>query len=55
MLVKNYLNHLYDLHFDIQVSMNLLIFGSDELNEEQNKQIFLLVQKFLIKSKRFMQ
>ena len=34
-------------------SLNVLLFGSQELSDSANKQIFLAVQEFLIKSKRF--
>ena len=35
------------------ISLNLLIFGSVNLNDEENKAVFKSVQTFLIKSKRF--
>ena len=36
-----------------QLSLNVLLFGNQELAYSLNKQIFLSVQEFLIKSKRF--
>ena len=36
-----------------QLSLNVLLFGNQELAYSLNKQIFLAVQEFLIKSKRF--
>jgi hypothetical protein len=33
--------------------LNLLIFGSVNLNDEENKAVFKSVQTFIIKSKRF--
>ena len=35
------------------ISLNLLIFGSVNLNDEENKAVFKSVQIFIIKSKRF--
>jgi hypothetical protein len=35
------------------ISLNLLIFGSVNLNDEENKAVFKSVQTFIIKSKRF--
>jgi hypothetical protein len=35
------------------ISLNLLIFGSVHLNDEENKAVFKSVQTFIIKSKRF--
>ena len=35
------------------ISLNLLIFGSVNLNDEENKALFKSVQTFIIKSKRF--
>ena len=35
------------------ISLNLLIFGSVNLSEEENKVVFKSVQTFIIKSKRF--
>ena len=36
-----------------QLSLNVLLFGNPELPNSANKQIFLAVQEYLIKSKRF--
>ena len=36
-----------------QPTVNILLFGSEQLSEIENRQIFLAVQEFLIKSKRF--
>jgi hypothetical protein len=35
------------------ISMNLLIFGSVNLNDEENNAVLKSVQTFIIKSKRF--
>jgi hypothetical protein len=37
------------------ISLNLLIFGSVNLNDEENNAVFKSVQTFIIKSKRFTQ
>ena len=34
-------------------SFNVFLFGSQELSDSDNRQIFLAVQDFLVKSKRF--
>ena len=34
-------------------TLNVLLYGSQELNEMQNQQIFTAVQNFILKSKRF--
>ena len=36
-----------------QPTVNILLFGSEQLSEIENRQIFLAVHEFLIKSKRF--
>ena len=36
-----------------QPTSNILLYGSDHLTHNENQQIFLAVQDFLIKSKRF--
>ena len=36
-----------------QPSLNVPLFGSQELSNSANKQIFLTVQDYLVKSKRF--
>ena len=36
-----------------QPTSNVLLYGSEHLTHNENKQIFLAVQDFLIKSKRF--
>ena len=36
-----------------QLSLNVLLYGNQELSNSTNKQIFLAVQEYLIKSKRF--
>ena len=35
------------------ISLNLVMFGSVNLNDEENKAVFKSVQTFIIKSKRF--
>ena len=34
-------------------TLNVLLYGNDELSMEQNKNIFLAVQNYLLKTKRF--
>ena len=34
-------------------TLNVLLYGRQELNEMQNQQIFTAVQNFILKSKRF--
>ena len=34
-------------------TLNVLLYGNTELSYEQNKEIFLSVQNYIIKSKRF--
>jgi hypothetical protein len=42
------------MHADLNfILLNLLIFGSVNLNDEENKAVFKSVQTFIIKSKRF--
>ena len=36
-----------------QPTLDILLFGSKQLSEIENRQIFLAVQEFLVKSKRF--
>ena len=36
-----------------QPSLNILLFGSEQLTDFENRQIFIAVQEFLLKSKRF--
>ena len=36
-----------------QPTVNILLFGNEQLSEIENRQIFLAVHEFLIKSKRF--
>ncbi len=35
------------------INVNLLLYGSDRLNEENNKKLFSYVQLFIAESKRF--
>ena len=37
----------------LQIDSNILLFGSNQLSDEQNSTVFIMVQKFIIKSKRF--
>ena len=48
-------NDLYDLLADIplEITTNLLTFGSEELSDELNIHIFKSTQTYIIKSKRF--
>ena len=41
------------IHIIYSISLNLLIFRSVNLNDEENKAVFKSVQTFIIKSKRF--
>ena len=36
-----------------QPTLNVLLFGNDELSMQQNINIFLAVQNFVLKTKRF--
>lgn len=36
-----------------QPTINILLFGSEQLSDTENRQIFLAVQEFLVKTKRF--
>ena len=36
-----------------QPSLNLLLFGNQELADEQNKAVFIAVQEYIVKTKRF--
>jgi hypothetical protein len=37
----------------VNITINLLLFGTNELTDEQNTLIFVSIQKYIIKSKRF--
>ena len=41
------------INYNVPVNTNLLLFGSEILSIEQNTDIFVKVQKFILKSKRF--
>ena len=41
------INHL------CQLSLNILLYGDPNLNDNDNKQIFLSVQKYILNTKRF--
>ena len=45
--------HIFALNLPIPLSTELLLVGSNELTINQNTEIFLLVQKFILSSKRF--
>ena len=47
------LETIFSLNYQVPVDTNLLLYGSDVLDYEQNKQIFMTVQKFILSSKRF--
>ena len=52
-----YLNHRDDMLRSInhlcQPSLNILLYGDPNLNDNDNKQIFLSVQKYILNTKRF--
>ena len=52
---KQWGQHLFFSLFDIPetISLNLLIFGSVNLHDEENKAVFKSVQTFIMKSNRF--
>ena len=45
--------HIFALNLPIPLSTELLLVGSNELTINQNTEIFLSVQKFILSSKRF--
>ena len=45
--------YISNLRFPIRITTNVLLFGSERLSIEQNKEIFKSVQKFIIASNRF--
>ena len=45
--------HIFALNLSIPLSTELLLVGSNELTINQNTEIFLSVQKFILSSKRF--
>lgn len=45
--------YLTNLNLPIPTTLNVLIFGSDELTLHQNTEIFLAVHRYIINSKRF--
>jgi hypothetical protein len=45
--------HIFALNLPIPLSTQLLLVGSNELTINQNTEIFLSVQKFILSSKRF--
>ena len=45
--------YISNLRFSIRITTNVLLFGSERLSIEQNKEIFKSVQKFIIASNRF--
>mgnify|MGYP007024863894 FL=1 len=44
---------IFSINYPVTLNTNLLLFGSQALNLDQNKDIFGKVQKFLLKCKRF--
>ena len=44
---------IFTINYHIPIDVKLLLFGSENLSEDENKDIFLKVQKFILKSKRF--
>ena len=52
---KNY-EQIRHKHFDslnINISTNLLLFGSKDMNDDFNEKLFITVQKYIIETKRF--
>jgi hypothetical protein len=45
--------HIFTINLPIPFSTELLFVGSSELTINQNTEIFLSVQKFILSSKRF--
>ena len=45
--------HIFSLNLPIPLSTELLLVGSNELTINQNTEIFLSVQTFILSSKRF--
>ena len=46
-------NTILAINYPINFDTNLLLYGSDVLTDDQNKQVFLQVQKYILNSKRF--
>ena len=44
---------IFNINHNVPIDTNLLLFGSEGLSVEQNIDIFLKVQKFIVKSNRF--
>ena len=44
---------LFSLNLPVMLNTDILLFGSDQMTDDQNKQVFIKVQKFILKSKRF--
>ena len=44
---------IFALNFQVQIDLNLFLYGSDALTLEQNTEVFLKVQSYILKSKRF--
>ena len=42
-----------NIDIPVNITLNLLLFGTNELTDEQNTLIFVSIQKYIIKSKRF--
>ena len=44
---------IFTIDYQVEINAKFLLFGSDTLNSDQNKNVFIRVQNFIIKSKRF--
>ena len=44
---------MYTINYPVTIDLNLLLKGSDTLSVDQNIDIFIKVQNFILKSKRF--
>ena len=44
---------MYTINYPVTIDLNLLLKGSDTLGVDQNIDIFIKVQNFILKSKRF--
>ena len=52
---KNY-DRLRHKHFDplnLNISLNLLLYGNRNMNDDFNEKLFVCVQRYIIETKRF--
>lgn len=50
---QNMIDSIHNCNMNIIVDKNLLIFGSENLTDEQNATVFRIFQKYILQSKRF--